>query len=429
MMRGFIIVLVAVLPLLSSGRINMSYVADGYSATSVNTTIFRGCALTTYEDYQYVAFYDPEGYVTIGRRVHGDDNWELRRSAYKGNVRDAHNGISIGVDGSGVLHVAFDHHGSPLKYCRSISPGSLELGSLEPMTGIDENDVTYPVFHTFPDGSMLFVYRSGYSGGGNMVLNRYDPSERKWHRMHDVLIDGEGERNAYWQMCVDMQGTIHLSWVWRETWMVETNHDLCYAQSRDGGKTWMRSDGTKYELPITASTAELAWGVPQSSELINQTSMAATPDGRPMIATYWRDKEDSVPQFRLVEYDGEKWRMESVGKRHTPFSLSGGGTKMIPVSRPQILSDGSNTYFIFRDVERGSRASIGVRAHGDSVWTMTDLTDYDVDAWEPNVDEKLWRERGIMNVYVQKTSQGDGEKVTSSLPKPIHIIEYSATPF
>lgn len=414
-----------IVPLLSSGEIKVTQVADGYSATSVNTTIFRGSALTSHGNYQYVAFYDPDGYVTIGRRTHDDKSWTLQRSPYSGNVRDAHNGISIGVDGDGYLHVAFDHHGTPLKYCRSTAAGSIQLGELEPMTGQDENDVTYPEFHTLPDGTLLFVYRSGYSGGGNMVMNSYDPKTGKWTRIHDVLIDGEGLRNAYWQMCVDKSGTIHLSWVWRETWMVETNHDLCYAKSTDGGKSWVRSDGLPYSLPITEASAELAWSIPQNSELINQTSMAATPDGRPLIATYWRDADDSIPQFRLVWHDGEKWNMECVGKRTTPFTLAGGGTKMIPISRPKVTSDNSNIYYIFRDIERKNRVSIAIKGKEDEHWLITDLTDYDVDAWEPCIDDKRWRDSNSLNIYVQKTSQGDGEKVTATPPRPIEIIEYT----
>ena len=105
------------------------------------------------------------------------------------------------------------------------------------MTGKDEDDVTYPEFYRMPDGDLLFVYRSGASGRGNLVLNRYDLKSRKWTRVQDVLIDGENQRNAYWQLYMDKAGVIHLSWVWRETWMVETNHDLCYAYSPDEGKT------------------------------------------------------------------------------------------------------------------------------------------------------------------------------------------------
>ena len=94
-------------------------------------------------------------------------------------------------------------------------------------------------------------------------MNRYSLKDYKWARVQDVLIDGEDKRNAYWQLYVDEKGTIHLSWVWRETWQVETNHDLCYARSFDNGVTWYKSDGEQYKLPITASNAEYACRIPQ----------------------------------------------------------------------------------------------------------------------------------------------------------------------
>lgn len=92
--------------------------------------------------------------------------------------------------------------------------------------------------------------------------------------MQNNLIDGQNKRNAYWQTCIDEKGTIHVSWVWRETPDVSSNHDMCYACSKDGGITWQKSTGEKYTLPITAATAEYAVRIPQKSELINQTSMA-----------------------------------------------------------------------------------------------------------------------------------------------------------
>lgn len=80
------------------------------------------------------------------------------------------------------------------------------------MTGIDEHNVTYPEFYLLPGGNLLFAYRSGSSGSGNLVLNGYDAENRKWHRIQDVLIDGGGAAERY-QMHVDERGTIHLSWV------------------------------------------------------------------------------------------------------------------------------------------------------------------------------------------------------------------------
>ena len=103
-------------------------VGKGYSSTSVNTPVFRNSSLATWANNQYIAYYDAEGWMVIGCRSLDSDDWTLQRTAYKGNVKDAHNVISLMVDGDGYLHVAFDHHGHPLNYCRSVAPHSLKLG-------------------------------------------------------------------------------------------------------------------------------------------------------------------------------------------------------------------------------------------------------------------------------------------------------------
>lgn len=410
----------------STAGVHLSEVAEGYGATSVNTTVFRSNSVTSQGDRQYTSFYDPEGYVCVARRNLNEDKWNVARTQYKGNVKDAHNVISMAVDGKGYIHLSFDHHGHPLRYVRSVAPDSLAFGELESMIGRNETNVTYPEFHSLPGGDLIFAYRDGESGSGNMVLNRYDIESGHWKRIHDILIDGEGKRNAYWQMCTSPDDRIHLSWVWRETWLVETNHDLAYAVSDDGGKTWKKSDGTAYALPITMKTAEYAWHIPRNSELINQTSMTTDASGRPMIATYWRASDSHIPQYRLVSRTDGGWKMEQVAQRSLPFSLSGGGTKMIPISRPQVVADSNTVYFIFRDLERGSRVSLASRSIDGDEWQVTDLTDFSVDAWEPTIDKNLWKEGGTLNIFVQITSQGDGEKVTDAGPTPVYILEYGS---
>ena len=311
-------------------------VGKGYSCTSVNTTVFRNNSLVTHGDEQYISYYDNDGYLVLGKRKLDSEQWTLHRTQYQGNVKDAHNIISMMIDGEGYMHVSFDHHGHPLNYCRSIAPGSLELGDKMPMTGVDEGNVTYPEFYPLSGGDLLFVYRSGSSGRGNLVMNRYSLKEHKWTRVQDILIDGENKRNAYWQLYVDEKGTIHLSWVWRETWHVETNHDICYARSFDNGVTWYKTSGERYELPIKLSNAEYACRLPQNCELINQTSMSADAGGNPYIATYWRESDSDVPQYRIVWNDGKMWHQRQITDRQTPFTLKGGGTKMIPIARPRI---------------------------------------------------------------------------------------------
>ena len=399
-------------------------VGPGYSQTSVNTAVFRASSIVSMGDQQYISYYDPDGRVTLAKRTLGADKWTVERTQYTGRPQDAHNVISMGIDGEGRLHLAFDHHGDTLNYCRGVAPGLLQMGPVEPMTGIDEDNVTYPEFYSLPGGDLLFAYRSGASGRGNLVLNRYSVENRRWSRVQDALIDGEDQRSAYWQICVDASGVIHISWVWRETWLVETNHDLCYARSADGGVTWQNSRGETYRLPITASNAEVACQIPQNSELINQTGMCADSAGTPYIASYWRDPGSDTPQYRLVWLAGGGWRVSTVTSRATPFTLSGGGTKMIPIARPRVVARGKELFYLMRDVERGRRVSMARTSHVESgQWTVTDLTSFSVDAWEPTLDTQLWDSRHLLHIFVQRASQGDGERAVETEPQPVCVLE------
>jgi hypothetical protein len=399
-------------------------VADGWADNSVNAVAFRRNALTSHGDIQYIAFYDKDAAVVLGRRRLGADAWQLARTQYRGNARDAHNSISIMVDGAGVLHMAWDHHNGRLRYARALAAGSLALGEEQPMMGRQEDSVTYPEFHRLADGNLVFLYRDGGSGRGNLVVNRYDTRTAAWVRVHDNLIDGEGRRNAYWQACVDAAGTLHVSWTWRESPDVASNHDIAYARSRDGGTTWERTDGTRYTLPITAATAEYALRIPQGSELINQTSMAADGDGRPYIASYWRATGATVPQYHIIHHDGA-WRDIDLGLRRTPFSLSGMGTKAIPIARPQIVVNRhGGVVLVIRDVERNGRVSAVTGDPALRRWQVSDLTPFAVGAWEPTLDTELWRRTNDLHLFVQDVRQADNEGQAVGAPTPVRVLQW-----
>lgn len=408
-------------------------IAKGWARNQVNAVIFRRNSVTTHGDTQYVAFYDPEARAVLAKRKLASVEWEIHRTQHSGDAKDAHNSISIAVDGDGFLHMAWNHHNTPLQYSRSIKPGSLELSPEMPMLGDKEGRVTYPEFYNLPGGDLLFLYRDGASGSGNLMLNRYAVKKKKWTRLQDGLISGEGERNAYWQMAIDVKGVIHLSWVWRETPDVATNHDLCYAKSTDGGKTWQKSSGEKYQLPITTKSAEYVIRIPPGSELINQTSMCADSDGRPYIATYWRPPGTKVPQYHLIYHDGKQWRTSQVTRRTTPFSLGGRGTRRIPISRPQIVvnSTGSRSevVMIFRDSERGARISVAVCADlRRGAWAINDLTEGSVGMWEPTYDLVVWNKKKELHLFVQTVGQGEGEGTEDIPAQMVSILEWRPRP-
>jgi hypothetical protein len=402
-------------------------IGPGWARSSVNAVVFRRNSVVTHGDTQYAAYYDSAGHVILAKRALSSTAWDIHRTQHNGTVQDAHNAISIAVDGNGVLHMAWDHHGQPLRYTRAIGPGSLQLLEPQAMTGQLEGAVTYPEFQLLPDGDLLFLYRDGSSGAGNVLLNRYDASRGVWNAVQHPLIDGEGERNAYVnQLAVDARGGWHISWTWRETPDVATNHDILYAYSSDQGRTWLKSNGERYTLPITLGTAEVVRDVAQGSELINQTSMAVDGAGRPMIATYWRPAGTDVPQFHLVWHDGGRWRTSQVGRRRLAFRLSGGGTRRIPVSRPLVLAGAADTvYVVFRDEERGSGVSVATSSDPRrSDWHIIDLDPTSVGMWEPTHDPVLWQRARCLHLFHQRVGQGEADTLENVPPQTVSILEW-----
>lgn len=422
---SLIIILFIIVSCTAESSIKIINIGKGWAANSINTVIFRRNSIVTFGQYQYAAYYDSAGYVVLAKRMLNSSSWDIKKTRYKGNIQDAHNCISIMVDGEGYIHMVWNEHNSKLHYCRSKEPESLELIEVNQMTGKHEKSVSYPQFYKLSDGNLIFVYRDGESGNGNMVVNYYDAKEKEWTLLHSNLIDGEGKRNAYWQLEIDNNDVIHLSWVWRETPDVSTNHDICYAKSKDGGKTWEKSNGEKYKLPIRLGSAEYAAKISQGSELINQTSMCVDSKGHPYIANYWTPKGKNIPQYHLVYNDGKNWHVKQISQFHMPFSLSGVGTKKIPISRPLILSDKKNSlYLIYRSSETQNNISLSACGDKDNnIWKSGTLTNFSVGMWEPTYDTELWRTSGKLNLFVQNVGQGDSETAENVPPQMVSVLE------
>ncbi|MES2882138.1 MAG: BNR-4 repeat-containing protein, partial [Bacteroidota bacterium] len=123
----FLLVFVFIFYGLSTGAQKLIPVDYGWSRNSINTAVFRKNSITSFKNTQFIAFYNAEGMVVLGKRNINSKLWQLKKTKYKGNVADAHNVITIAVDGDGFLHIAWDHHGNKLRYCKSIAPYSLQL--------------------------------------------------------------------------------------------------------------------------------------------------------------------------------------------------------------------------------------------------------------------------------------------------------------
>ena len=211
-----------------------------------------GFALLTHGDTQFVGFYDAQRRMTIGSRALDSDRWTFQVLPTSVGW-DSHNYIEMTFDDANQLHVAGNMHASPLTYFRTTRP--LDVTSLKQvpaMVGRDEQRATYPSFLRGPANELIFTYRDGRSGNGNQIYDVYDTAKQTWSRLLDQpLTDGQGHANAYFRGPTrGPDGYFHLVWVWRNTPACETNHDLCYARSKDL-RHWETSGGKPLPLPIT----------------------------------------------------------------------------------------------------------------------------------------------------------------------------------
>ncbi len=286
-------------------------------------------ALTVTDRMILVAYYDANRQLTVASRPRNSAYWVYQKlDSWVG--WDSHNYIAMAVDAQGRIHVSANMHRDPLVYYRSSAPGDVRTLVRERMMVAPklERSVTYPIFLKDSGGRLIFKYRDGGSGNGNEIYNVYDANEGRWsHLLQSPLADGEGQRNAYFVgPTLGPDGLFHITWVWRDTPMAETNHDLSYARSRDLVH-WERSDGTALPLPIRLSSAEIVDPVPVEGGMINNnTVMGFDPAGAAMI-TYHKFDAAGDTQIYVARREAKGWHSVQISDwRGFRWNFRGGGS-------------------------------------------------------------------------------------------------------
>jgi len=286
-----------------------------------------GFSLLTHPPYQFVGFYDAERKMTVGRRRLDERDWEFAVLPQRIGW-DSHNYIAMTLDDEGYLHLAGNMHVHPLRYYRTEKP--LDIASfvrVRHMVGSEEDRVTYPRFFRGANGELVFTYRDGSSGSGNQFYNVYDVGKRAWRRLlEEPLTDGQGKMNAYLNGPLHgPDGYYHLCWVWRDTPDCATNHDLCYARSRDLVH-WEKGTGEVLTLPITLSSAEVVDPVPPGGGIINgNTKIGFDAQQRPVIA-YHKFDADGITQLYNARLEDGAWRVYQSSDWDYRWEFAGGGS-------------------------------------------------------------------------------------------------------
>jgi hypothetical protein len=240
---------------------------------------------------------------------------------------DNHNYIAMALDSAKQLHVAGNMHNSPLNYYRTSKALDVtSFAKIGKMVGTLESQMTYPTFLEGPKGELVFHYRSGLSGDGVTIFNRYDPATKKWTRLLDKpLFDSPG-MNAYPYGPVQLAGVFHVAWTWRDTPDNATTHDPSYARSTDLIH-WTRADGTALTLPLSTKNGEVVDPVPTKAGLENfNVKVGVDKSGRPIVSYHkWDAKGDT--QLYNARFEGSKWKLYQTSSwqgRYLPGSSTAG---------------------------------------------------------------------------------------------------------
>lgn len=411
----------------------------GWATNTINTAIYRHHGILTIGDYQYTAFYESESVLMLIRL--STNSFESHKLQGQYRLHDAHNSISLGHDRDHCLHVTYDHHGTKLRYRRSLKPYVINAwGEEQAMTGHYEDRVTYPTFINPRLGHPLtLLYRDGESDKGCARLKTFDEKLGVWADHPVPVLSGENNApwtcNAYWNHpAIDEHGALHLSFVWRTHSLgpeqIVNNLNICYAKSADNGLTWQTSGGVIYRSPITPVNSEVIFAVPPGSNLINQCSMALDSKGFAHVAFYANDKA-GIPQYFHLWLTDAGWNVRQVSNRKAPFQLKGIGTLPVPISRPEILLDKeNNVHILFRgDISQNrlsaySSSAPNYFAHPDD---FEILWPADVGYAEPIIDRTRWNKDNILTLFVQPTNQPNGDIRTDATISPINIVNVKFT--
>lgn len=276
-------------------------------------------ALVSSRAWQYAGYYDENRNMVIAMRRFGTDVWSRRILDTKILGWDSHNNISLGVDSDECLHVSGNMHATPMIYFRMEIPHDLDSIHPARMVGRDEQQCTYPRFMTGPAGTFLFHYRSGYSGNGYEIYNVYEPETRQWRRFFDQpLSDGAGRCNAYFfqpDPVAGPDGFFHLGWMWRDSGDCSSNHDICYARSRDL-LHWENAAGESLALPLTPNSPGIVVlaTAPSGSGVINMGNrIGFDSERRPVLSFHKYDENGYSRIYNARLLSPGKWQIVAVG--------------------------------------------------------------------------------------------------------------------
>jgi hypothetical protein len=304
-------------------------IVDSVDVDFVTADFPVGFKMITSGEWQFIAYYNRDRYLSVASRKLSSKNWEYKILPTRVGW-DSHNYIDMTLDNNNCIHVSGNMHADSMIYFKATRPFDISsLVKIFPLVNAeDELKCTYPRFFKSPSNKLVFMYRKGSSGNGNTLFITYDEKIQKFSKLSDLpLFDGLGQMSSYMEGPVlGPDGYYHMTWIWRDTPDCETNHDWSYAKSKDL-INWESIAGFKEAMPISPKSLQFTFDpVPVNSGALNgHAHLFFDANKKPLIA-YMKDDKIGNSQIYIATPKEKSWSLYQVSTWDYRWNFFGHGT-------------------------------------------------------------------------------------------------------
>jgi len=395
-----------------------------YANSSVNVATFREQSILRLPDSSnLVSYYDENGDVRLDVV---DTFGQIRRSLWieprldSQLIGDGHCVISLGRSRDGRIHVMYGAHAT-MPFFVSFDESVLQSISPERVQAmVWPRTVSYPQFYNVRDSLQLWFRADPESA---VHRTTYDESARGFPLASDaLLVPGDADR-VYMNQLAVADGEVALSWVYRlfSSDDLVRNEGLFLARSEDAGVTWKGWNGASIRFPVAHGALPPVVPVPDSRQPLNQTASTFGSDGR-LYVTYYAQDAQGIHQIQLVIFDafGNLQQNAVVSDNTVPFDLSGRGTLVLPLSRPQIAVSERYVHILYRQNEELVIASRATDRLVDA-WSYLRLDLGTLGVMEPTFARDTWAVERRLMIFVQEARQGALDTQAQGPPTPATV--------
>lgn len=275
---------------------------------SERATVGDGNKIVTHDGVTHVVWQDisREGYLNQVRSYdHRAGTWS--DTVTLGYGLDNHARPILTIDRGGYLHVVLGGHNSPVTCRQSLMPNdSSAWTDPEPI-----GEGTYPVLLCGPDDTLYLTLRANRHAGVDFYAK---PKGGPWELRSRIVKNAEEYREAYaafhMQMMMGPDGVIHAAvdfYEGQDDFGRGIHMAVCYCKSADGGRTWLKADGSAIDTPARPEQMDtLAQSVDRRVERtprVEHTNCGVLVDSSSVAHVIFLSHREAPGQLSLVSFD------------------------------------------------------------------------------------------------------------------------------